>query len=162
VPVITIRTAVRADGPRLVALDRATWSVESSPVPLWPEETDFFAARAPDDVLVADRDGTAVGYVGLGRPTPVASNRHVLQIAGLTVDPACQRQGLGRRLIEAAVAEATRRGARRLTLRVLGGNAPARALYESCGFVVEGVLREEFLLGGRYVDDVVMARTLRS
>jgi RimJ/RimL family protein N-acetyltransferase len=43
---------------------------------------------------------------------------------------------------------------------VLGGNAGARALYTACGFVVEGVLREEFWLGGRYVDDVLMARTL--
>ena len=33
----------------------------------------------------------------------------------------------------------------------------ARRLYESCGFTAEGVLREEFFLGGRYVDDVLMA-----
>jgi ribosomal protein S18 acetylase RimI-like enzyme len=160
VPVLTIRTAVPADGRRLVDLDRATWSEVVSPVPLWPEDTDFFAKRAPADVLVADRDGRAGGYVALGRPTPVESSRHVLQIAGLAVDPPCQRQGLARQLVEAAAAEATRRGARRLTLRVLGGNAGARALYTACGFVVEGVLREEFWLGGRYVDDVLMARTL--
>ena len=29
-----------------------------------------------------------------------------------------------------------------------------------CGFEVEGVLRGEFLLGGRYVDDVLMALDL--
>jgi ribosomal protein S18 acetylase RimI-like enzyme len=133
-----------------------------SPVPLWPEDTDFFAKRAPADVLVADREGLAVGYITLGRPTPIESNRHVLQIAGLAVDPGCHRQGVGRQLLEAAITEATRRGARRLTLRVLGGNSAARALYASCGFVVEGVQREEFWLGGRYVDDVLMARTLRS
>ncbi|MYW00343.1 GNAT family protein, partial [Streptomyces sp. SID3343] len=50
-----------------------------------------------------------------------------------------------------------RRGARRITLRVLGGNASARALYRSCGFVIEGVLEGEFLIAGRYVDDVLMA-----
>lgn len=160
-PVLTLRTAVPDDGRRLVDLDRATWSEEVSPVPLWPEDTEFFANRAPADVLVAEQDGMAVGYVTLGRPTRVASNRHVLQIAGLAVDPACHRQGLGRRLIEAAVGEATRRGARRLTLRVLGDNAAARALYAACGFVVEGILREEFRLGGRYVDDVLMARRLQ-
>ena len=49
------------------------------------------------------------------------------------------------------------RGARKLSLRVLGGNVAARRLYEACGFTVEGVLREEFFLGGRYVDDVLMA-----
>jgi len=39
-------------------------------------------------------------------------------------------------------------------------NAAARRVYDACGFVVEGVLREEFLLDGRYVDDVFMARDL--
>ncbi|MEU2632635.1 GNAT family protein, partial [Kitasatospora sp. NPDC007106] len=51
-------------------------------------------------------------------------------------------------------------GARRITLRVLGHNTPARRLYERCGFTVEGVLREEFLLDGAYVDDVWMGRPL--
>ena len=39
-------------------------------------------------------------------------------------------------------------------------NERARRLYESAGFVVEGVLREEFFLEGRYVDDVLMALVL--
>jgi RimJ/RimL family protein N-acetyltransferase len=47
-----------------------------------------------------------------------------------------------------------------MTLRVLGHNAAARRLYEGCGFVVEGVLPGEFLIEGRYVDDVLMGRAL--
>ena len=156
----SIRTAVPADGPRLVELDRLTWSEQNAVVPLWPADTDFFERRAPADVLVAERDGSAVGYTALGRPTPLECNRHVLHVQGLAVDPAVQRQGVARLLVEAAAAEATRRGARKLGLRVLGGNTGARALYASCGFVVEGVLREEFRLGGRFVDDVLMARPL--
>ena len=159
-PVLTLRTAVPADGPRLVTLDRATWSPENAVVPLWPEDTDFFERRSPDDVLVAEQDGRPVGYTALGRPTPLECNRHVLHVQGLTVDPGCQRQGVGRQLLEAAADEARRRGARKLGLRVLGGNTTAQALYASAGFVVEGVLVAEFWLGGRYVDDVLMARTL--
>ncbi|EOD64089.1 GNAT family N-acetyltransferase, partial [Amycolatopsis vancoresmycina] len=64
------------------------------------------------------------------------------------------------RLVEAAVAEARRRGARKVTLRVLGPNAGARRVYERCGFVVEGVLRGEFRIDGADVDDVLMARSL--
>lgn len=56
--------------------------------------------------------------------------------------------------------EARRQGARRLTLRVLGHNTPARKLYESEGFVVERILPEEFLLDGAYVDDVLRGRYL--
>jgi len=58
------------------------------------------------------------------------------------------------------VAEARRRGARKVSLRVLGSNAVARRLYARCGFVEEGVLRDEFVLDGRFVDDVFMARFL--
>ncbi|WP_159059877.1 GNAT family N-acetyltransferase, partial [Streptomyces scabiei] len=65
-----------------------------------------------------------------------------------------------RALLRAVQDEARRRGARRLTLRVLGHNTAARKLYESEGFVVEGVLPEEFLLDGQYVDDVLMGRRL--
>jgi RimJ/RimL family protein N-acetyltransferase len=67
---------------------------------------------------------------------------------------------VGRALLRAAQEEARRLGARRITLRVLGHNAPARKLYETEGFVVEGVLPEEFLLDGAYVDDVFMGRSL--
>jgi len=59
--------------------------------------------------------------------------------------------------VEACIDLARDRGARKLSLRVLGGNVAARRLYEPCGFTTEGTLREEFFLGGRYVDDVLMA-----
>jgi ribosomal protein S18 acetylase RimI-like enzyme len=158
--VISIRPAVPADGPRLVALDQATWSPENAVAPLRDGVADFFERRPPGDVLVAEEDGLLVGYTQFGRPTPLASNEHVLHIQGLAVDPSVQRRGVARLLLEAAAEEATRRGIRKLGLRVLGGNTAARALYESAGFEVEGVLREEFLLDGRYVDDVLMARRL--
>ncbi|MYX40122.1 GNAT family N-acetyltransferase, partial [Streptomyces sp. SID89] len=63
-----------------------------------------------------------------------------------------------RALLRAAREEARRQGARRITLRVLGHNTPARRLYESEGYAVEGVLPGEFLLEGAYVDDVLMGR----
>ena len=56
--------------------------------------------------------------------------------------------------------EARSRGGRKLSLRVLSTNPTAIGLYESEGFVVEGVLRGEFVLEGREVDDVLMARWL--
>ncbi|GAA3066704.1 hypothetical protein GCM10020000_58610 [Streptomyces olivoverticillatus] len=68
--------------------------------------------------------------------------------------------GIGRALLRAAADEARAQGAVRLTLRVLGHNTPARRLYASEGFTVEGTLPGEFLLEGRYVDDVLMGRPL--
>jgi ribosomal protein S18 acetylase RimI-like enzyme len=158
---VAIRAATPADDAALAALDQRTWSWASSPAPAPPAGTPFFDGRsAPGDVLLAETGGAIAGYVQIGRPTPVPSNAHVLMVRGLAVDPDRRGAGIGRALVEAAVAEARTRGGRRLTLRVLGPNAPARAVYAAAGFVVEGILREEFHLDGGYVDDVLMARDL--
>jgi ribosomal protein S18 acetylase RimI-like enzyme len=160
---VTIRAATAHDDAALAALDQATWSSLASPAPPPRPGSAFLVPQIrPEDVLVAVVDDEVAGYVQLGPATPVDSNRHVLMIRGLAVDPARRGRGIGRRLVDAAVREAAARGARRLTLRVLEPNAAARALYEAAGFVVEGVLREEFRLDGRYVDDILMARDLTS
>ncbi len=158
----TIRRAVRVDDEALAQIDRDTWSGSVTPAPRWPGDGGFFQKDTdPRDVLVASVDGTPVAYVKLGSPTQLPSNSHVLEIQGLAVTPAYQGHGFGRRLLAAAIEEARARGARRLTLRVLAVNRPARELYASAGFEIEGVLREEFLVGGAYVDDVLMAIPLK-
>lgn len=156
--VIDIRGADEADDGALSALDVATWSPHVTPAPAWKRGSRFFRDRTrPEDVLVAEADGRILGYVALHQPIPLPSHQHVLEVTGLAVDPAQQGNGVGRRLLEAAKHEARRRGARKLVLRVLAPNVPARRLYESCGFTVEGVLEGEFFLEGGYVDDVLMA-----
>ncbi|GAA5214772.1 GNAT family N-acetyltransferase [Streptomyces thinghirensis] len=160
-PAPHIRRARSDDEQPLRLLDLATWSYQHAVSP--PPEPDqaFFSERSgPADHLVAELDGTVVGYVRLGFPTPLASNSHVRQIRGLAVSDAARGNGAGRALVRAAVEEARRLGARRITLRVLGHNTAARKLYESEGFVVEGVQPEEFHLDGEYVDDVLMGRSL--
>ncbi|WP_193433570.1 GNAT family N-acetyltransferase [Streptomyces fodineus] len=154
-----IRVAVADDEEELATLDRATWSTLHAVAPL-PQGPFFDERHLPEDYLVAEAAGRVVGYIRIARPTRLASNAHVLQIQGIAVADEARGQGVGRALIRAAVEEARGRGARRLTLRVLGHNAPARALYESEGFAVEGVQPEEFLIDGAYVDDVLMGRRL--
>ena len=149
-----IRPARADDAVAIAELDAATWSLDVTPSPRSSVPSSI------EGMLVAEEGGEIVGYVALGRPTRLESNRHVADIRGLAVAPAHQGRGLGRALVQAALAAARERGARRVTLRVLAPNTAARALYESCGFVVEGVLRDEFLIDGRYVDDVLMARAL--
>lgn len=157
-----IRVALADDAEALALLDQVTWSHLHAvmPRPQPPYASFFSERRAPEDTLVAELDRRVVGYIQLGFPTWLASNAHVRQIQGLAVHGDARGLGVGRALLRAAVEEARHRGARRVTLRVLGHNAPARALYEAEGFVVEGVLPEEFLLDGAYVDDVLMGRRL--
>ncbi|MEU0132673.1 GNAT family N-acetyltransferase [Streptomyces sp. NPDC006296] len=162
-----VRHAVPGDGTALGELDRAAWSTLHSvqPRPQPPYEPFFDDRHPPGDFLVADAvTGTGevrpAGYLRLARPTPLACNAHVRQIQGLAVADWARRRGVARTLLRASVAEARRLGAGRLTLRVLGHNTAARALYAAEGFAVEGVLPGEFFLGGRYVDDVLMGRSL--
>ena len=157
-----IRFAVPDDDEALARLDRETWSHLHAVKPQVRQPyPPFFNERfGPRDHVVAELDGRIVGYVRLGRPTPLTANAHVRQIQGLAVADAARGHGVGRLLVRTAIAEARRQGARRITLRVLGHNTPARKLYEAEGFVVEGVLPEEFLLDGEYVDDVLMGRPL--
>jgi ribosomal protein S18 acetylase RimI-like enzyme len=158
---ITTRTARAEDEAALAKIDERTWTSVVSPAPPPPPGTAFFDESArPEDFLVAEHDGVVAGYVRLAEGFGIPAHRHVLVLGGLAVDPDRQRLGIARRLVDAAVAEARRRGARKLTLRVLGHNTGARRVYERCGFVVEGVLRGEFRIDGEDVDDVLMARSL--
>ncbi|MDX2727673.1 MULTISPECIES: GNAT family N-acetyltransferase [Streptomyces] len=162
-----VRPADLGDDTELGELDRATWStlhsVQSRPQP--PYEPFFSDRSRPEHLLVAEAEDAAgevriAGYIRVVPPTALACHTHVRQIQGLAVADWARGRGVARRLLRAALASARGDGASRMTLRVLGHNAPARALYESEGFVVEGVLPGEFLLAGRYVDDVLMGRSL--
>ena len=157
-----IRVAVEADGPALAAIDAASWSPAVTPAPTPEPGRAFFDARTrPDWVLVAeDGAGAPVGYVKLRPATALPSNDHVLEIQGLDVASHAQGQGVARQLLGAAADHARARGKSRLRLRVLSTNPRAVALYLSCGYRVEGVLRDEFILDGRPVDDLLMALEL--
>jgi ribosomal protein S18 acetylase RimI-like enzyme len=157
-----IRPAFRSDDAELGELERDTWSPLHAVMerPREPFDPFFDARHRPEDFLVAEVDGRVAGFVRVAPPTPLAANAHVRQIQGLAVSEWARGRGAARALLRTAVVLARAQGARRLTLRVLGHNTPARGLYEAEGFVVEGVLPGEFLLEGRYVDDVLMGRSL--
>ncbi|WP_407564443.1 GNAT family N-acetyltransferase [Streptomyces sp. 184] len=165
---LRIRPASATDGDLLRDLDVATWSYQHAVTSPPSPGTPFFDERHhPDDYLVAELPGRnpadparVVGYICVVPPTPLPANAHVRQIQGLVVAPDARGAGVARALLRAGAGHARAAGARRLTLRVLGHNTPARRLYESEGFAVEGVLPEEFLLDGRYADDVLMGRAL--
>lgn len=153
---LRIRPATTADHDAMADLDVLTWSPMHSPGPP-PEGRDLFERRTPEDHLVADLDGRVVGYIVLGHPTPLAASLHVVEVQGLAVHPDHGGRGIGAALVAAAVEEARHRGARKVSLRVLGHNAVARRLYERTGFTVEGHLVGEFMLDGEPVDDYLMA-----
>ncbi|MEO1469220.1 MAG: GNAT family N-acetyltransferase [Pseudomonadota bacterium] len=92
---------------------------------------DDLRALATRGLAVAD-DGLAEGLILLGLAADEA------EILDLGVVPAARRRGLARALLDMALAEAARRGARTAFLEVAEDNAPARALYARAGFAEVG------------------------
>ncbi|MER6318164.1 GNAT family N-acetyltransferase [Streptomyces sp. NPDC001581] len=158
---VVIRPARAADEHEILELHRSAWSRLSEPGPKRPADAAVFDERHPvENFLVAEDGRRIVGYIAQSPASPMESNRHVRHVQGLAVLESARGGGIGRALVEAACAAARAGGARRMTLRVLGHNEPAQQLYRRCGFAVVGVLPEEFLLDGAYVDDVWMSRSL--
>jgi ribosomal-protein-alanine N-acetyltransferase len=78
--------------------------------------------------IVALLEGKVVGYGGVWL---VIDEAHITTIA---VDPACQRQGIGTRLVVDLLIRARQAGMTCSTLEVRAGNLPAISLYEKLGF----------------------------
>lgn len=61
------------------------------------------------------------------------------EILNLAVDPEKRRNGLGKRVLQAALQVAHKMGMKKVTLEVRRNNFAAIALYQNCGFLESGV-----------------------
>ena len=94
-----------------------------------------------------------VGILAFIRPTR-EKLRHCAEICGMYVAPEFRRSGHGAALLDAALAHARSLSSiRQLKLTVTATNMPARALYQSRGFVCVGVEPDALFVDGDYFDD---------
>ncbi|CAN7405704.1 GNAT family N-acetyltransferase [Duganella sp. LjRoot269] len=101
-----------------------------------------------------------VGLVAVGRETALKI-RHKGYIRAMYVAEAYRGRGVGRRLMEHALAfAATMPGVQRLTLSVTAGNAAATELYESLGFQEFGREPDSMIVDGQLFDEIMMSRTI--
>jgi putative acetyltransferase len=80
-------------------------------------------------ICVAERDGLVIGCCAL-----VAMSPGEYELAKMTVSEAARGRGVGRQLLEFAIEEARRTGARRIYLESNKRAAAAVHLYEELGF----------------------------
>lgn len=118
---------------------------------------DFNATRS-GVVMVAEIDGQLAG-VAFGRRAASRRQRHTLYLV-LAVRKTYWGQGLGRGLTEAIEAWARAAGIGRLELTVQARNERAVRLYERLGFAREGIKRRSLRIGGRYQDELYMAKLI--
>jgi ribosomal protein S18 acetylase RimI-like enzyme len=106
------------------------------------------------DIVAYDGD-RLVGHVNVQRERhPVTHHVASLSIA---VAADARGRGIGRRLMDEAIAWSTRAGIEKLVLSVYPHNEAALALYRSVGFVEEGKLARHSRKSYGYEDEILMA-----
>lgn len=123
--------------------------------------------RRRDDVLalglphlVAELDGAIVGYAYAGRYRPRPAYGYTIENS-VYVAEGMRGTGTGKMLLSALIEECER-GPWRQMIAVIGdaGNAGSIGLHQSLGFRQVGTLRSVGFKLGRWVDTVIMQRSL--
>lgn len=139
-PMPVIRDATVSEGAALEALQRRSsnvWEVYRAQLAANPDAIELPQSFIDNGwVRVAlDDDRAPIGF-----SVVIPGNGDALELDGLFVEPAHMRCGVGRALVEDAVARASRRGAK--YLEVTAG--PAQGFYERVGFELTGGAQTRF------------------
>ena len=110
--------------------------------------------------IVAEIDGVIVGYAYAGSYRPRPAYRFSVEDS-IYIDPAAQRRGVGRALLQHLIEECERRGFRQM-IAVIGNSAqtPSIELHRAAGFRMVGTVENVGYKFGRWLDSVNMQRAL--
>ncbi len=163
---LVIRPSTAADLPAITAV--YAWNVEHGTGTFELETPDDAEmARRRDDVLakglpwlVAERDGRVLGYAYANHFRPRRAYRFCLEDSIYLADDA-RGQGVGRLLLAELLARCEAAGARQV-LAVIGDSANAGSIgvHRALGFEHTGVLRSAGWKFGRWLDVVLMQKSL--
>lgn len=163
---ISFRPAVVHDAEALAALYRhyvlthtATFETEPpSPIEMNRRRTVIVDAGMP--YLVAEHAGQLIGYGYAGSYRPRAAYRFTVEDS-IYLDPAWAGRGVGRALLGELIAASEAAGFHQM-IAVIGdsANTPSVRLHASLGFTPIGVLRDVGFKFGRWLDTILMQRTL--
>jgi ribosomal-protein-alanine N-acetyltransferase len=105
----------------------------------WTEEDFCRKLRERDCIgMVCEIDEEVVGYM------IYELHKKRLNIVNFAIDPAHQREGLGRMMIERLVSKLSYQRRNRITLEVCESNLNAQLFFKACGFRAEDVLRDYY------------------
>jgi L-amino acid N-acyltransferase YncA len=110
--------------------------------------------------LVAALEGRVIGYAYAGAYRPRPAYRFTVENS-VYLEPAIHRRGIGLQLLERLIAECETRGYRQM-IAVIGdsGNAGSIGVHTRCGFQMIGTHPNVGFKFGRWLDTVMMQRTL--
>ncbi|HMK94588.1 MAG TPA: GNAT family protein [Candidatus Limnocylindrales bacterium] len=121
----------------------------------WTNNIDF------NDVLtvvavVEEIDVTRIVGLASLKFNPLEVFKHKAELA-ITVHDDYQNLGVGTALINRLVDLARKKNLKKIFLTVNTENARAIHVYQKTGFEIEGILRKDICLNGKYLDEYLMA-----
>ena len=110
--------------------------------------------------FVAVLEGRVIGYAYAGAYRPRPAYRFTVENS-VYLQPAIHRRGIGLQLLQRLIAESERRGYRQM-IAVVGDSANAGSIgvHTKCGFQMIGTYSDVGFKFGRWLDTVMMQRTL--
>jgi L-amino acid N-acyltransferase YncA len=163
-PDLVVRPATEADISAITAIYAhavrfGTASFEIDP----PDEAEMarrFRDLAGFPYLVAEFDGQVKGYAYAGLYRTRFAYRHTLEDS-IYITPEFHRRGIGRALLDRLIAESGASGFRQM-VAVIGDSAQAAsiALHRAAGFRTVGTLEAVGYKFGRWLDTVLMQRSI--
>jgi L-amino acid N-acyltransferase YncA len=153
---MVVRALVQSDWPDVeriygdgLATGFATFETQLPSWEAWNE------AHLPAPRLVAERNGTVVGWVAVSRVSRRPAYRGVVEHS-VYVDASARRSGVGRRLLEALVTEAPAHGIWTIQTSIIEANEPSLRLHESLGFRLVGRRERIAQLDGVWLDTLLL------
>ncbi|HMA10201.1 MAG TPA: GNAT family N-acetyltransferase [Ramlibacter sp.] len=125
------------------------------PIQKFREQLSYAQPNAAFGAFVANE---LVGTAAVAWPSSLPSSRHKVNLWGVFVSPRFRERGIGRALVERALAHAGANGVRRVNLTVFVPNAAGVRLYESLGFEHYGTEPQAIRIGDTYYDGYLMSR----
>ncbi len=107
--------------------------------------------------IAAEIDGKVVANSEIGRGDGYSA--HVGGL-GIAIKSGFRDLGIGTEMMRALIDQGKSWGMKLLTLSVFGSNSRAIHVYEKVGFVQVGRIPKKFFKEGKYVDEILMTKTL--
>lgn len=144
------REAIAADIPTMIRLLGYLFAQEAEFVPGKAAQRRglemILADPDASTLLVAEEAGQVIGMVSLLYTVSTALGARVALLEDMVVAPEVRNTGVGRELLEAAIARARADGCRRITLLTDGANTEAQRFYERAGFSASEMLPMRLML----------------
>jgi RimJ/RimL family protein N-acetyltransferase len=109
-------------------------------------------------LLVAEDDGMLVGFIAADGGF-FRRNYHTAKLV-IGLLKSHQGLGLGTQLFQKIEEWAKDHQIHRLELMVMEHNQAAIALYQKMGFAIEGIKRDNLLINGKWINELLMAKIL--